>query len=404
MKKAILIVISGLLLWLGIFAGNNLRGIGPAVRKPSGDIARMIDGKPGSERAGTHTPLTLASGFAISVFAKGLGDPRVMVLDPEGTLLVSIPQEGRVVALPDRDRDGHADETVVVIDGLRRPHGMAFRCASECSLYIAEEDGVSVYSYDGESFKASRKKKIADLPRGVFHVTRTLLFLPKPHDDTLLISVGSSCNVCTEKDLRRAAVLSVPAEGGRLSVFASGLRNAVFMRANPRTSRVWVTEMGRDMLGDDLPPDEINILGQGGNYGWPYCYGKNIHDDGFDPRRTHSCKEPLTLPSFIDIQAHSAPLGLAFFPDTGWPPEFRNDLLVAYHGSWNRSVPTGYKIVRYRFDDQGAFRGQEDFVTGWLAADREALGRPVDIMIKPDGVLFVSDDKAGVIYRLTYGK
>ncbi len=166
------------------------------------------------------------------------------------------------------------------------------------------------------------------------------------------------------------------------------------MTIHPRTKRVWVTEMGRDLLGDDLPPDEINIIDEGGNYGWPFCYGKNVHDGDFDPKVTHFCREPATVPSSIDIPAHSAPLGLAFFPDEGWPKEFRNDLLVAYHGSWNRSVPTGYKIVRYRLDSEGRFQGVDDFISGWLASDGRSLGRPVDIMIRPEGTIFVSDDKA----------
>jgi glucose/arabinose dehydrogenase len=194
----------------------------------------------------------------------------------------------------------------------------------------------------------------------------------------------------------------MPAEGGKESLYASGLRNAVFLALNPRTRAVWTTEMGRDMLGDDLPPDEINIIRQGANYGWPYCYGRNVHDDDFDPGNKHSCQE--AVPSHIDIPAHSAPLGLAFFPETGWPPEFRNDLLVAYHGSWNRSKPTGYKIVRFRLDENGTYLGREDLVAGWLVGDDRALGRPVDILIRPDRTIFVSDDKAGVIYRLTYNE
>lgn len=403
MKKIFLFILAlcgaVALIWLGVVSWKVLRGAGPAFRGPSEDIALLIE----RAQAGTGAvdmPLALPPGFSISVFAKGLGDPRVMTLDPQGNLLVSIPSQGRVVALPDGNRDGIADRVVAVIDGLKRPHGLAFRCAPECRLYIAEENRVDVYSYDQKNLKAAEINKIADLPAGGNHVTRTLLFLPKPHDGQLLISVGSSCNVCAEKDWRRAKVLVVPAEGGSPAVFASGLRNAVFMTIHPKTNQVWVTEMGRDWLGNDLPPDEINIVEKGGNYGWPFCFGKNVHDADFDPRETQACKEPETISSSIDIPAHSAPLGLAFFPDKGWPKEFRNDLLVAYHGSWNRSIPTGYKIVRYRLDTGGKYMGVEDFVTGWLTKEGTALGRPVDLMIRPDGTIFVSDDKAGVIYRI----
>jgi glucose/arabinose dehydrogenase len=404
MKRALVIVLLlcgiAALLWLAVFSWKNLRGIGPALKSPPSDIARLIERAQAGTNA-TDMPLMLPPGFSISIFAKGLEKPRVMVQDPGGNLLVSIPSQGRVVALPDQDKDGIADRIVTVIDGLNRPHGLAFRCAPECRLYIAEEDQVNVYSYDRKNLKSVKQGKIVDLPKGGFHVTRTLLLLPKPHDNTLLISVGSSCNVCIEKDWRRAKILVVPAEGGSLKPFASGLRNAVFMAIHPKTKQVWVTEMGRDLLGDDLPPDEINIIEQGRDYGWPFCYGKNVHDRSFDPDRTNPCREPETFPSYIDIPAHSAPLGLAFFPEKSRPAEYRNDLLVAFHGSWNRSIPTGYKIVRYRLDSTGRYLGVEDFITGWLTKDGQALGRPVDIMIRPEGTIFVSDDKAGVIYRIS---
>jgi glucose/arabinose dehydrogenase len=362
------------------------------------DIVRLIE-KLDSDAP--DIPLRLQPGFSVSIFAKKLADPRVMILDPADTLLVSVPSQGKVVALPDNDKDGRADSVVTVVDGLDRPHGMAFRCAPDCRLYIAEEGQVNAYSYNLQTMKALKQKKIADLPAGGGHVTRTLLFLPRPYDDQLLISVGSSCNVCIEEQWRRAKVLVVSAGGEGLRTFASGLRNSVFMTINPETKKVWATEMGRDLMGDDLPPDEINIIAQDRNYGWPFCYGKNVHDDDFDSAMKKSCREPETYPSYIDIPAHSAPLGLSFFPVDGWPAGFRNNLLVAHHGSWNRSVPTGYKIVRYRLDSSGNFLGVEDFVTGWLTKNGTALGRPVDIMIRPGGVIFVSDDRAGVIYRIT---
>ncbi len=404
MKKPLLIILLlctiTALGWLAVFSWNNLRGIRPALKNPPQDIARLIE----SVKAGANTtdmPLTLSPGFSISIFAKGLGGPRVMTLDPADTLLVSVPSQGRVVALPDEDQDGTADRIVTVIDGLRRPHGLAFRCAPDCRLYIAEENQVNMYSYDQKNRKAVKLKKIAALPSGGGHATRTLLFLPKPYDDQLLISVGSSCNVCNEDDWRRAKILVVPADGGDLKTFASGLRNAVFMSIYPKSGKVWATEMGRDLLGDDLPPDEINIIEQDRDYGWPFCYGKNVHDTDFDPGRKKICKEPGTYPSHINVPAHSAPLGLSFFPEEGWPEEFRNDLLVAYHGSWNRSIPTGYKIVRYRLSSTGEYQKVEDFVTGWLTQDGNAIGRPVDVMVRPKGTIFVSDDKAGVIYRIS---
>lgn len=386
------------LVLLAVFFWKNLRGIKPALLDPSQDIVPLIEDAQADGGAG-DIPLKLAPGSSLSLYAKGLGNPRVMVFDPSGTLLVSIPSQGKVVALPDQNRDSVADRPVTVVSGLKRPHGMAFRCAPDCKLYIAEEDAVNIYTYDQKKLNAVKEKKIADLPQGGGHSTRTLLFLPKPDDDRLLISVGSSCNVCNEDDWRRAKILAVPATGGKLTTFASGLRNSVFMTIHPKTKKIWATEMGRDLLGDDLPPDEINVIHEGRDYGWPLCYGKNIHDQNFGPISAKRCGEPETFPAHIDIPAHSAPLGLAFFPESGWPAEFSNDLLVAYHGSWNRSIPTGYKIVRYRLDDKGQLLGAEDFITGWLAKD-VSLGRPVDIMIRPDRSILVSDDKAGVIYLI----
>jgi glucose/arabinose dehydrogenase len=399
MRKALLIIIGvtaiGGFVWIGNFYRANLQGIWSAVLGPQGDIAEVLDTE--------KTPLSLPPGFSISVFAKGLGGPRVMAYDPAGNLVVSIPSQGRVVALPDRNGDGVADEIVTVVDGLNSPHGLATRCTEKCEFYIAETDKVAVYDYDAEKLKATNKRKIIDLPAGGGHTTRTLLFMPAPNDHRLLISVGSSCNVCNEEDSRRAKVLISNADGGDLKEFAKGLRNSVFMAIHPVTGDIWATEMGRDLLGDDTPPDEVNILKEGGNYGWPVCYGSNVHDTDFDKNVyfRNPCMAPFETPSRIDVPAHSAPLGLAFVPEEGWPQEYWHNLLVAYHGSWNRSVPTGYKIVRYKLDAQGKGMEREDFISGWLT-DEGVWGRPVDILVQPGGTIFISDDKAGVIYRVKY--
>ncbi|MDO8600669.1 MAG: PQQ-dependent sugar dehydrogenase [bacterium] len=408
MKK---IVIWGIIFLIGagivvaaVFYRENLRGIWPALTSPSEDIVKIIEEQNLASENSIDFPLKLPPGFSISIFAKGLGGPRVLARDPVGNILASIPSEGRVVAvLPDANGDGLADSVVTIADGLHKPHGLAFRCREKCQLYIAEEDQVAVYDYDVEKLKALHKKKIVDLPRGGNHTTRTILFLPYPDEDTLLISVGSSCNVCRESDSRRAKILSVNADGSNLKTFASGLRNAVFMAIHPVLGSIWATEMGRDLIGDDIPPDEINIVEEGKNYGWPICYGQNVHDASFDKNVyiKNPCEEPEKIPSYIDIPAHSAPLGLVFIPEEGWPEEYWYNLLVAYHGSWNRTEPAGYKIVRYRFDWRGIYLGEEDFISGWLQGG-EALGRPVDILVEPGGKIYVSDDKAGVIYLITY--
>jgi glucose/arabinose dehydrogenase len=192
-------------------------------------------------------------------------------------------------------------------------------------------------------------------------------------------------------------------DGSDFKEYAKGLRNAVFMKLHPETEQVWATEMGRDWLGNDSPPDEINIVEAEKNYGWPTCYGKNIHDTDFDKNTyiRNPCMEPFETESYIDLQAHSAPLGLAFFPDT-WPEDYRDDLLVAYHGSWNSTVPTGYKIVRFQLNEAGELEGaQQDFLSGWISGT-EVTGRPADILITPEKNIFVSDDHSGNIYLIKY--
>ncbi len=363
MKKSFIIlsiVLIGIAAWGGMFYYKNLRGIGP-----------VVNPLPKAAVNSTDLPLIIPEGFSISIFAKDLENPRVLAFDSKGKLLVSIPSQGKVVSLP---------EKTTVIDGLNKPHGLAFR---DGKLYVAETDGVSV-----------NKKKIVDLPAGGNHFSRTIAFGP---DGRLYISVGSSCNVCVEKDWRRAKLLVVNADGSGLKEYATGLRNSVFFVWHPVTKKLWATDMGRDLLGDNTPQEEVNIIEEGKDYGWPYCYENRVHDDNFDPKKVHSCDS--TVPPHISFQAHSAPLGLAFIPDS-WPEEYRGDLLVSYHGSWNRTKPTGYKVVRFDLDENGKSKGESDFLSGFLEGD-SALGRPVDLLFDKEGNLFVSDDKAGVVYKIS---
>jgi len=418
MRKPILLVIVLIflvvgVLYVGTYVARYLPGTLPLLQKSPLDIADVIRNQD-DERDGEMLPLLIPPGFSISIFSDGLNAPRDITRDRAGNIIVSIPKEGRVLALPDRDGDGIADEHVTVIEGLNRPHGLAIFCESDqfgieelCYLYIAETDKVVRYKYDQQELKAFAGEKILDLPGGGNHFTRSLLFTTRPSVEgsapILLTSVGSSCNVCNEDDKRRAAILASNPDGSDTEIYAFGLRNAVFLARHPVTGDVWVTDNGRDLLGDDIPPDEINIVREGGNYGWPLCYGKNVADFDFigDVQFIRApCSLPFETPSHIDIQAHSAPLGLSFIPPRGWPEEYWYDLLVAYHGSWNRSVPTGYKVVRFRLDENGVLKGREDFITGWLREDGSVLGRPVDIMVEPGGVMYITDDRAGVVYRL----
>ncbi|MFA6177507.1 MAG: PQQ-dependent sugar dehydrogenase [Candidatus Paceibacterota bacterium] len=349
----------------------------------------------------------IPEGFLFSIFAKNVPGARAIELDPKGRVVVSETGEGKIVMLSDTNNDFITDEQKTLLSGLEKPHGLAFNCNNlndACFLYVAEASTLSRYSYDAQTLILGPKEKLMEISSslGDRHFTRSLLFLPSPNENTLLVSVGSSCDVCHEKDAEHATVLSYNIKTGKKEVYAKGLRNSVFMTLNPVSGKVFATEMGRDNLGDNLPPDEINIIEKGNNYGWPICYGKNIHDTKFDKNTyiRNPCMEPFETSSFIDLQAHSAPLGLSFIPKVGWPKEYQHNLLVAYHGSWNRSIPTGYKIVRLKMDAQGKYLGVEDFITGWMTNEGKKIGRPVDIEILPNGTAYISDDSSGAIYVL----
>jgi glucose/arabinose dehydrogenase len=232
---------------------------------------------------------------------------------------------------------------------------------------------------------------ISGLPSGG-HGTRTIGFGP---DGKLYLAIGSSCNVCEEDDERRAAILRFNADGSDQELYASGLRNTVGFTWNPMNGELWGVDNGRDGLGDDLPPEEVNNILQGKNYGWPYCYGSWQVDPEFEDDRQQARFCEATEPPLVEMQAHSAPLGLRFLSDPAWPAAWQGNLFIAFHGSWNRSVPTGYKVVRV--DREGRV---EDFITGWLDEDSgDAWGRPVDILFA-NNRMYISDDSSGSIYMV----
>ncbi len=249
---------------------------------------------------------------------------------------------------------------------------------------------------DGDGIAERQTTVIDDYPPG-HHSTRTVAFLP---NGRMVVSIGSSCNVCEEADPRRASVIVYdgPQATGE-HIFARGLRNAVGLAVHPGTGELWATNNGRDFLGDDLPPDTVYIVEEGADYGWPRCNSGLLEDPDFGYEGSCQGVEPPV----VSIQAHSAPLGLAFYTGTSFPEEYHGDLFVAYHGSWNRSVPTGYKVVRIPLSGSEPAGPTEDFAVGWLGeASGRVDGRPVGLAIGPDGALYVSDDKGGFIYRVQY--
>ena len=339
--------------------------------------------------------LSLPPGFTVAEYAK-VGGVRFMALGPDGAVYASRPGSGEVVRLVDADHNGEAEAQTVAVSGLNRPHGLAFHGGY---LYVANTDGVVRVRLGADGVGVGSAERVSSYTGGGGHWSRSIVFGP---DSGMYVTIGSSCNMCVEKSPDRAAVMRFDANGGNGRVFASGLRNAVGIAVNPATKQIWVTQNERDNIEpdhEDLPPEEINILQDGGNYGWPYCYGDRVPSpdrEFHDPAR---CER--TIPPALAMQAHSAPLGITFLDRaTMFPSDWRGDALVAFHGSWNRSTPTGAKVVRVRVRD-GKPVSYEDFITGWQGPNGRRWGRPVDVMVHSDGSLLISDDAAGAIYRVT---
>jgi len=337
-------------------------------------------------------PIFLPPGFSINVYTQGLNDPRMLAFGPDGQLYVADRGSNRVLRLVDADQDGEADVQQIAARGLQRPNSLAF--FQDGSLYVGEVERVVRLSQpDAQGEFQQRSPVIEGLPKEG-HNTRTVIFSPDWRD--LFLAMGSSCNVCRETDARRAAITRYLTDVSSEQIFATGLRNAVGLAFRPGTSELWATNNGRDMLGDNLPPDTVQRVQEGDNFGWPDCHAGRIIDPDYGGKQ--AC-QGIAQPQ-IEFEAHSAPLGLTFYAGAQFPTEYQGGLFVAFHGSWNRSVPTGYKVVFIPFSN-GSPGPVQDFATGWLV-NRAAWGRPVDVAVGPDGSLFVSDDSGGRIYRIKY--
>jgi glucose/arabinose dehydrogenase len=345
-------------------------------------------------RSGQALPLEkvkLPPGFSISVYATGVRDARQMALGSGGTVFVGSMNAGNVYALVDRDKDNRVDEVTRVTGGLNMPSGITFH---DGSLYVAEISRVTRYDNIEARLKNPPRPVLVSeqFPRDRHHGWKFIAFGP---DGMLYVPVGAPCNVC-RIDERHGVMTRMNASGSGFEVFAAGIRNSVGFDWHPLTKELWFTDNGADNMGDDKPPDELNHAPQKGmNFGFPDCHAGSIPDPEFG-------KQPCGkfTPPALKLTPHGAAIGMRFYTGTMFPAEYRNQVFIAEHGSWNRSQPIGYRIMVARIEGNKGMK-YEPFAEGWLQG-ASAWGRPTDVLVMPDGALLVADDQADVIYRIAY--
>lgn len=338
--------------------------------------------------------IKLPPGFRISVYTDQTPDARSLALGDDGTVYVGSMSEGKVYAVRDENRDGAVDRVYTLAKGLNMPNGVA---VLDGDLYVAEISRILKFKDIGRHLAEPPTAEAVydDFLKDVHHGWKYLRVGP---DRKLYTAVGAPCNICLSEKEIFATLVRLNPDGGNFEIYARGIRNTVGFDWHPDTRELWFTDNGRDWLGDDAPPDELNHAPKSGlNFGYPYCHAKDIADPEFGQRK--SCSE-FTPPAWT-FSAHVAALGARFYSGSLFPAEYRGRLFVAQHGSWNRSAPVGYRVVAVRFEG-GKPVDDQVFAEGWLKANGEVAGRPVDILQMPDGALLVSDDKQGAIYRIAY--
>lgn len=337
--------------------------------------------------------ITLPEGFALSVFAEGVTNARAMCWGDQGTLFVGSRSEGVVHALRDTDGDGKADEHHIVAEDLNMPVGVAFR---ESGLYVSAVDRILRFDGIEERLNDPPEPVVVtnSYPSDKHHGWKFIAFGP---DGKLYVPVGAPCNNCLSKDPIYASITRIDPDGGGREIVAHGVRNTVGFDWHPETGELWFTDNGRDWMGDDRPDCELNRLAEeGSHFGYPFCHAPGLSDDEFSDQRP--CSD--FVPAAALLGPHTAPLGMRFYTGDQFPARYRNAIFIAQHGSWNRSTPIGYQVlVAWPRPDGTAT--VEVFAKGWLDGSR-AWGRPVDVLVAPDGSLLVSDDAADMIYRITY--
>lgn len=341
--------------------------------------------------------IKLPPGFKISIFAE-VPQARSLTIDGRsGTIYVGSRGE-TIYSVRDTDADGIADEVMLRANHLKVPNGIAYH---DGRLYIAEQQRISYWPVPEDAASTVPIRLLtaikSDLPDKRHHGWRYAGFGP---EGKLYVSLGSPCNICQPQGLEGSIIRMNP-DGTDVETVARGVRNSVGFDWHPKTGELFFTDNGGDRMGDDIPPDELNQVTEAGqHFGFPYLGGRSVRLTGFENR----VAPPDAVAPVVEFQAHTASLGIHFYRGDMFPAEYRNDAFVAQHGSWNRTVPIGYRIMRIRFDDSGKAVGKEVFAEGWLLENGSRVGRPVDITELADGSLLVSDDFAGLIYRISYGE
>tara|TARA_B100000614_G_scaffold234469_1_gene230439 strand:- start:275 stop:1357 length:1083 start_codon:yes stop_codon:yes gene_type:complete len=337
--------------------------------------------------------IVLPPGFRIAMYAEGVTNARQMALGDHGTVFVGSRSAGRVYAVVDADGDHVAEDIQVIASGLNLPSGVAFH---EGNLYVGEVDQITQYPQAELRLGTPLPTRVVvgGLPDNRHHGWKYLGFGP---DGKLYIPVGAPCNVCSVTD-PFGTILRLDLTGGGPEVVARGVRNSVGFDWDPATGKLWFTDNGRDNLGDDLPPDELNrVDSDGDHFGFPFCHAGDIPDPAFGDEG--SCA--AAVPPAQRLGPHVAAIGMAFYTGTMFPERYRGAILIAEHGSWNRSRKIGYRVSLVTLSGDGAPSSYDVFAEGWLQG-QNAWGRPADILVMPDGAILVSDDAADAIYRISY--
>lgn len=344
--------------------------------------------------------IRLPVGFSFTIYADDIPNARELRLTQRGDLLVAAPNRDQIILLSrDDNDDGHYDRKRVLFEKLNSPNGMDFYTDDQQRswLYIAEEDAIGRVLFDhgrGE-LMGSYERIVTNLPGGGNHWKKSLRFGP---DGMMYVTFGSSCNVCVEKDKRRATMMRYQPDGSGEEIYASGLRNSEGFDWSPADGALYGTDNGRDMLGDDFPPCEFNKIEQGKSYGWPFANGDKLKDPDYG--EGHETGIAASMAPAYSFRAHNAPLGMTFLRHKNLPADYQRAVLVALHGSWNRSQKDGYKVVSLHWQTDGSIQ-EKDFMSGFLKDDK-VIGRPAEIVESQNGDIFIADDYAGAIYRVRY--